>query len=411
MLPSNIEKYLKNMKPKPLTKKEQNMLWSKIEKDIRPRWGGSFSIFRQRFALATFLTLAIIATSGATVLAADSAKPGDLLFPIDIAVEKVQLVISFGEKKNELKIKFSEERVEEARAVLISEPSLSTATSTSSEDIQKAEQALSTALEYLEKTKSELEEKDNSFAAEALGGVINKLNKLAEEHVENLEKVKIKIKDNGRKIKIEIEASSEGIKTKFKFEKKENKKNRDKSDKEKIKIKIELEGEDEEGEEHEEKRGKDKITICHIPPGNPNKAKTVKIAEPALEAHLAHGDNVGECEDEEDDEDDEDEDEEEEEEDEDTVAPVISDVISNIATSTAEISWNTDEPSDSKVLYATTTPIIIPNATVVSSTALVINHSLSLVGLNASTTYYFVVSSTDEAANTATSTEASFNTL
>jgi hypothetical protein len=40
-----------------------------------------------------------------------------------------------------------------------------------------------------------------------------------------------------------------------------------------------------------------KVTICHIPPGNPSKEKTLSISEAALEAHLDHGDYLGACDD------------------------------------------------------------------------------------------------------------------
>ena len=39
----------------------------------------------------------------------------------------------------------------------------------------------------------------------------------------------------------------------------------------------------------------EKITICHIPPGNPENPQTIEIAKSALSAHLAHGDHVGAC--------------------------------------------------------------------------------------------------------------------
>lgn len=38
-----------------------------------------------------------------------------------------------------------------------------------------------------------------------------------------------------------------------------------------------------------------KITICHIPPGNPTNAHEITIDRHALPAHLAHGDNIGKC--------------------------------------------------------------------------------------------------------------------
>jgi hypothetical protein len=39
-----------------------------------------------------------------------------------------------------------------------------------------------------------------------------------------------------------------------------------------------------------------KVVICHFPPGNPENPQTIEISEDALEAHLAHGDTEGECE-------------------------------------------------------------------------------------------------------------------
>ena len=45
--------------------------------------------------------------------------------------------------------------------------------------------------------------------------------------------------------------------------------------------------------------GADDVEICHIPPGNPDNEQTITIGAPALKAHLAHGDDLGECEEEE----------------------------------------------------------------------------------------------------------------
>ena len=39
-----------------------------------------------------------------------------------------------------------------------------------------------------------------------------------------------------------------------------------------------------------------KVTICHIPPGNPENAHTITVGAPAVPAHLAnHGDSIGPC--------------------------------------------------------------------------------------------------------------------
>ena len=37
------------------------------------------------------------------------------------------------------------------------------------------------------------------------------------------------------------------------------------------------------------------VDVCHIPPDNLDNAHTISISESALEAHLAHGDDEGEC--------------------------------------------------------------------------------------------------------------------
>jgi hypothetical protein len=41
--------------------------------------------------------------------------------------------------------------------------------------------------------------------------------------------------------------------------------------------------------------GRNKVTICHIPPGNPDNAHEITVGEPAVAAHLAHGDDLDEC--------------------------------------------------------------------------------------------------------------------
>jgi len=63
-------------------------------------------------------------------------------------------------------------------------------------------------------------------------------------------------------------------------------------------------GKDDKGNDNKgnDNKGKDnndnvKITICHIPPGNPNNKKTLTISSSALQAHINHGDVMGSCED------------------------------------------------------------------------------------------------------------------
>jgi len=49
--------------------------------------------------------------------------------------------------------------------------------------------------------------------------------------------------------------------------------------------------EEPEGEED----GEAKVLVCHVPPGNPENPVTIEVAEPAVPAHLAHGDTEGAC--------------------------------------------------------------------------------------------------------------------
>ncbi len=97
----------------------------------------------------------------------------------------------------------------------------------------------------------------------------------------------------------------------------------------------------------------------------------------------------------------------------DTTPPIIANVsASNIATSTAHITWATNESATSKVWYGTSTPIDVTatSTPTISDGALVLNHDLALSGLTASSTYYYVVSSADASGNTATSSQQSFVT-
>jgi len=97
----------------------------------------------------------------------------------------------------------------------------------------------------------------------------------------------------------------------------------------------------------------------------------------------------------------------------DTIAPVISDVMATSTTaSTTQIKWLTNELANSKVWYSTSTPVTATSSTPsVSSSDYVLEHSLLLSDLTASTTYHYLVTSIDKSGNTATSEEESFTTL
>ena len=92
----------------------------------------------------------------------------------------------------------------------------------------------------------------------------------------------------------------------------------------------------------------------------------------------------------------------------DTTSPAISVLSSsNITSTSATVSWITNEVSDTQVEYGTT--IGYGYSTTLNST-LITSHSQSLSGLTASTLYHYRVKSKDAAGNLATSGDQTFTT-
>jgi phosphodiesterase/alkaline phosphatase D-like protein len=93
----------------------------------------------------------------------------------------------------------------------------------------------------------------------------------------------------------------------------------------------------------------------------------------------------------------------------DTMPPAISQVSASPASSTAVVTWSTDEAADSRVDYGPSEALELS----ASGAALVTAHSLTLSGLIPGTTYYYRVTSNDAGGNASTSPEgppASFTT-
>lgn len=88
--------------------------------------------------------------------------------------------------------------------------------------------------------------------------------------------------------------------------------------------------------------------------------------------------------------------------------PIISLISSGSpTTTTATITWTTNEPANSEVVYGATTSY----GSATSSASLVTTHSLALTGLNPGSTYHYAVVATDAGGNTATSTDETFATV
>ncbi|MEM4714053.1 MAG: PGF-pre-PGF domain-containing protein [Candidatus Nanoarchaeia archaeon] len=92
----------------------------------------------------------------------------------------------------------------------------------------------------------------------------------------------------------------------------------------------------------------------------------------------------------------------------DTISPTINDInISNLKTSSAVITWVTNEYANSSLNYGKTLSL----GNLITNSSLAINHSVSLSNLNAATLYYFNVTSCDLAGNCNTTGPYNFTTL
>lgn len=96
----------------------------------------------------------------------------------------------------------------------------------------------------------------------------------------------------------------------------------------------------------------------------------------------------------------------------DTVAPVISNIRSFSGTNRAIVSWETNEKTNGKLYYSTTSPVNIGTSPSIDGRNGLKSksHFAAISGLATSTTYYFIVEAQDTAGNTTLSNQASFTT-
>ncbi len=96
----------------------------------------------------------------------------------------------------------------------------------------------------------------------------------------------------------------------------------------------------------------------------------------------------------------------------DATAPVIGEVSKTIGSTTATISWTTDENTTGSLLYSEISPVIASTSESVSSgDTAATSHTVELENLTASSTYYFIIRAVDESNNEAATDEDSFVTL
>ncbi|HUZ93271.1 MAG TPA: Ig-like domain-containing protein [Candidatus Paceibacterota bacterium] len=87
--------------------------------------------------------------------------------------------------------------------------------------------------------------------------------------------------------------------------------------------------------------------------------------------------------------------------------PVIFGITATSTDTTATITWNTDQPTNSQVAYGTTTNY---TASTMLNTNLMASHSVALSGLSQDATYHFSVMSVNASGTKATSSDQTFTT-
>lgn len=92
--------------------------------------------------------------------------------------------------------------------------------------------------------------------------------------------------------------------------------------------------------------------------------------------------------------------------------PTISNALAVVGTSTVATSWTTNIATNSKVFYATSSPVDLTASTTafVVSDTLTTNHALTVSGLATSTQYFMVIKSTDASNNSVTTAQFTFTT-
>ncbi len=122
MKKNNLETHL-DQKAASLTTAQKNELWERIKTETvtaSPIPSPYLLNFNFKKPMAPIIAAIVLMLGvGGTAAASESARPGDLLFPIDQAIEDVRLALATSdEAEARLKIVFAEERLAELRSLL-----------------------------------------------------------------------------------------------------------------------------------------------------------------------------------------------------------------------------------------------------------------------------------------------------
>lgn len=282
----SIEEQLQKIKPEELSGVERNHLWAGIERGMRASadsvssrgffyavWGA----LHMKSVMTAVVIAAVISSASLTAVYADGARPGDFLFPVDLASERVQMVLAESKDRDNLRVAFAEERLEEVRQILKDAPIDESDSASKTEDenatrgsqgldeefsqvaiksaserepgelesaaieqtniaadaapvpprpitvhearLVKSRVALATALEHMEAARSALDEQDGQRSATrraTLEALLQELYGMAEGHVSTIERVTIRLGEHDR-VRVRLVLESDEIKSKFRM--------------------------------------------------------------------------------------------------------------------------------------------------------------------------------------------------
>lgn len=206
-----IEQELREVRFRDLSLQESESTWNGIHARITGErsFSSVFSLKTNRKRMIPLLIGALLfASAGGTVAASNSAVPGDALFGIDRAVENVRLALADKESKAELKVRFSEERLDEVRNLVKRVKAQSNATSTATTTATTTATSTATttprgvntdvalgvnvAIAFLNDAAADVSASGDAEAAAQIKAIVSQLENLA-----NDADVKVRLKQNG----------------------------------------------------------------------------------------------------------------------------------------------------------------------------------------------------------------------
>ncbi|MDQ5954416.1 MAG: hypothetical protein QG583_344 [Patescibacteria group bacterium] len=124
---NNLEDKLIKIKTKKLTEGDKDAIWhgamvkiaqnEQVKKPLLINILKNYMKYDMKKMIVGVLAVIIILGGGGVVAASNDSLPGDFLFPVDLAVEKVKISLASENKKSDLKLKFAEERISEIKNI------------------------------------------------------------------------------------------------------------------------------------------------------------------------------------------------------------------------------------------------------------------------------------------------------